>query len=178
MWYPMQFQTSGVTITRFTVTQIPQVSSTWIRAWGHLSHTQSSMLLKMPCHPDPSQSMKRINYKLTRIIMTEHLMLWIVSYTFLEMSTNWLSSNRCTVLLLKVSNAIFTWLINSGITIKKKLKISEHKRDRTCNFFLAKHLALIKTLFSKKHYSNSAITFKWEYIYSFITVIKMPTVSM
>lgn len=34
-------------------------------------------------------------------------------------------------------------------------------------FFLAKHLTLIKSLFSKKHYSNSAITFKQEYICSF-----------
>lgn len=110
--------------TCFTVIQISQVSSTWILSLGTfithrvLNAPENALML----WPTSEMSMKRTNYKLTRIIMTEHLMLWIVSYTFLEMSTNWLSSNRCTVFLLKLSNAILTWLINSGITIKKKKK--------------------------------------------------------
>lgn len=119
----------------FTVIQISQISSIWI--WVYTVHIHSSKL-SWKC-PDVLNYLRNeylINKNLTRIIMTEHLMLWIVSYTFLEMSTNWLSSKRCTVFLLKLSNAIFTWFINSGITVQKtkhKQNSVSIKKNKTCN---------------------------------------------
>lgn len=101
--------------------------------------------------------------------MTEHLMLWIVSYTFLEMSTNWLSSNRCAVFLLMLSNAIFTWLTNSGITILKR----KHQQNSVSIKRIKRGLSFWQTashwlnLIFKQHYWNNMISIKWEHIYNF-----------